>query len=330
MKHNKIVSVLGTLTVTIIFLATSVYAGDLILSKKYEKGGGSVNWTNGDITASGVGVPPANARSLAQGRAMAERAAVVVARRNLLEIVKGVSIQSETLINNGMVHYDSINSFVNGFIQGTKILKIQEYSDGSVNATVGFNMRGEFTDRLLSQTTYVGTPNEGLNIDYNAIEKRQVQIEEKEKKIGVSKDNVVIEEDTQTIYKIDQGVIKAERKDAIISDKTLFTGIIFDASKLQKTQPCLSPKVVDMDGKVVYDSSIVSREFVIKRGMAGYVNDIENAHNYSTIKGNPLVVKAIQRKSSTTLVISNKDAETIRNANKNSGFLQQAKVVIVL
>ncbi len=50
---------------------------------------GKVDWTTGVITAVGIGAPPAQPANAAQARAMAERAAQVVAYRNLLESVKG-------------------------------------------------------------------------------------------------------------------------------------------------------------------------------------------------------------------------------------------------
>lgn len=43
---------------------------------------GKVDWTNGVVMAVGIGAPPANAVNAAQARAMAKRAATVVAHGN--------------------------------------------------------------------------------------------------------------------------------------------------------------------------------------------------------------------------------------------------------
>ncbi len=57
-------------------------------------GSGQINWTSGEVFATGIGAPPSHPVNAAQARAMTERAAFVVAIRNLLEIVKGVRVDS--------------------------------------------------------------------------------------------------------------------------------------------------------------------------------------------------------------------------------------------
>ncbi len=95
---------------------------------------GSVNWTSGWVTASGVGVPPPNAGPAA--KAMAQRAAFSVAVRNLLEVVKGVRIDSATLVENYLVQDDVIKSQVNGFVKGAQIDATKASPDGSVEVLV--------------------------------------------------------------------------------------------------------------------------------------------------------------------------------------------------
>ena len=73
-------------------------------------GAGTVNWTSGEVLATGIGAPPARAANPAQTRAMAERAAYAVALRNLLETVKGVRVDSETVVENHIVRNDTIRT----------------------------------------------------------------------------------------------------------------------------------------------------------------------------------------------------------------------------
>ncbi|HWR71692.1 MAG TPA: hypothetical protein VN604_00830, partial [Nitrospirota bacterium] len=61
-------------------------------------GPGTVNWTTSEVYAVGIGAPPAAGANPAQVRAMAERAAHVVALRNLLETVKGVRVDAQTVV----------------------------------------------------------------------------------------------------------------------------------------------------------------------------------------------------------------------------------------
>ena len=110
---------------------------------------GKVDWTTGVVTAVGIGAPPANAANPAQARAMAERAAQVVAYRNLLEAIKGVRIDSTTTVENFMVSSDVIRTQVSGFVQGATVMDKKYMSDGSVEVTVGMKLTGALADALL-------------------------------------------------------------------------------------------------------------------------------------------------------------------------------------
>ena len=110
---------------------------------------GKVDWTTGVVTAVGIGAPPANAANPAQARAMAERAAQVVAYRNLLEAIKGVRVDSTTLVENFMVTSDVIRTQVSGFVQGATVMDKKYMSDGSVEVTVGMKLSGALADALL-------------------------------------------------------------------------------------------------------------------------------------------------------------------------------------
>jgi hypothetical protein len=98
-------------------------------------GDGSINWTTGWIKATGLGAPPAGAGP-GQARAMAERAGFAVALRNLLETVKGVRIDSETIADTYIIKNDAIRSQVAGFVRGAQIAKTDVQPDGSVEVTV--------------------------------------------------------------------------------------------------------------------------------------------------------------------------------------------------
>ena len=113
---------------------------------------GKVDWTTGVVTAVGIGAPPANAANPAQARAMAERAAQVVAYRNLLEAIKGVRVDSTTTVENFMVTSDVIRTQVSGFVQGATIMDKKYMSDGSVEVTVGMKLTGALADALLPKT----------------------------------------------------------------------------------------------------------------------------------------------------------------------------------
>lgn len=108
---------------------------------------GQVNWTEGWIQSTGLGAPPDKAGP-GQARAMAQRAAYAVAVRNLLESVKGVRVDSATLVDNYIVKNDVIKTQVSGFVKGAQTVKTEVQSDGGVEVTVRVPLWG--TESLVS------------------------------------------------------------------------------------------------------------------------------------------------------------------------------------
>ncbi|MDR3590345.1 MAG: hypothetical protein P4N41_11900 [Negativicutes bacterium] len=103
---------------------------------------GAVNWDQGVIQASGTGVPPAQSSGPAQANAMARRAAVVDAYRNLTELIGGVRVEAETTVKNFEVASDVVRTRISGLIQGAKIVSEQSMPDGSYQVTMQVSLFG--------------------------------------------------------------------------------------------------------------------------------------------------------------------------------------------
>lgn len=252
---------------------------------------GQVDWQKGLVTAVGVGAPPPNAVNMAQARAMAVRAATVVARRNLLEIVKGVHIDSQTTVENYMVTNDLIRTQVRGFLQNSQILDTAYMSDGSVEVTVGISLRGGFANVITPPTTpFKPTPAPEA-----------------------------------------PAAPAAPATPAAPAPSGNVTGLLVDA-RGYSARPAMSPKVLDENGNEVYGSALVSREYAIQQGMAGYAKDESLAMQNPRIADHPLNIKAVSADGSnrTNVVISNADAEMIRNLTTTQNFLEKCRVMILL
>jgi len=241
---------------------------------------GKVDWTTGVITAVGIGAPPAQPANAAQARAMAERAAQVVAYRNLLEAVKGVRLDSTTTVENFMVTSDVIRTQVSGFVQGAMVMDKKYMSDGSVEVTVGMKLTGALADSLLPKAP--PAPPTGIVTTPGAA--------------------------GQT-----------------------FTGLIVDARGLG-IRPAMAPKILNEDGKEVYGSAWINREWAVREGMAGYLKDPLQAQQNPRVTDKPLLVKAIKASGDARvdLVISNADASMIHGATQNLSFLEKCKVIILV
>ncbi len=103
---------------------------------------GKIDWTKGQVRALGVGVPPPGTTG-AQARVMAREAAIVVAERNLLKVIKGVHITSETTVENLMLKNDLIRARVEGVLQGAQVLQEKAHEDGSYEVVVGIGLFGK-------------------------------------------------------------------------------------------------------------------------------------------------------------------------------------------
>ena len=106
--------------------------------------GGTVDWGRRLVRARGTGVvDPGNPNS-AQARLMAERAAVVVAQRNLLEIVKGVRVDSDTKVENFMTKFDVIYTHVDGIVRGARQVGPAVYDErsGTVEVELEIDLAG--------------------------------------------------------------------------------------------------------------------------------------------------------------------------------------------
>jgi hypothetical protein len=267
----------------VVSLGSSAYAQLVGTVKDVETSVGSsgkIDWTTGVITSVGIGAPPAQPANAAQARAMAERAAQVVAYRNLLEAVKGVRIDSTTTVENFMVTSDVVRTQVSGFVQGAMVMDKKYMSDGSVEVTVGMKLTGALADTLLPKTP--PTPPTGIVTTPGAA--------------------------GQT-----------------------FTGLIIDARGLG-IRPAMAPKVLNEDGKEVYGSAWINRDWAVREGMAGYLRDPLQAQQNPRVTDKPLTVKAIKASGDARvdMVISNADASMIHGASQNLSFLEKCKVIILV
>ncbi|MBU4388691.1 MAG: LPP20 family lipoprotein [Proteobacteria bacterium] len=97
---------------------------------------GEVDWVNGVVIGYGYGTAEAS-NNIAQAKALSMRAARIDALRNILETVKGVNIDSRTLVSDFMVKKDIIVTRVDGVIKGARMVNQHvEWIEGSPLATV--------------------------------------------------------------------------------------------------------------------------------------------------------------------------------------------------
>jgi hypothetical protein len=227
---------------------------------------------------------------------MALRAAKMDAMRNLLEATKGVRIDSNTVVRNFAIQSDVIRSEINGVVRGAKIVDESYMSDGTVEVTIEISLHGEFSEAVLPAEIKKIEPIRPIS---NSSNKKP---DTPEMEIKPSK-----------------------------PESEELTGLIVDARKL-KLNPALAPRILDENGKEVYGTSFVSREYALERGITGYTKNLDSAKKNDRVADNPLIVKGINSygQAKTDVIISNSDASRLKNASEHLEFLKKCRVLVVV
>lgn len=267
--------------------------------------GGRIDWESGWALATGLGAPPRGA-DRAKAHIMAERAATVVARRNLLEVIKGVQVDSSTTVENFMVVSDLVSSRVEGVLEHPEVLGRRDLSDGSVEVTVGVRLRGPLAGAVLPPEADFATRPAPAAPQLPASPPKPAPAPAAPQRPAY--------------------LPKPEPAPARAA-----TGLVVDAKGLG-ARPAMAPRILDRSGREVFGASRVSRTWAIQQGLAGYAKDPAQAAANPRVAGNPLVVKAVavQGKAAADLVISDADAERVRQAEAEAKFLEKCRVMIVL
>jgi hypothetical protein len=265
---------------------------------------GRVNWSAGYIEAVGIGAPPDRFIGKPQARPMALRAAELDAKRNLLEITKGVRIDSTTVVKDFTVESDIINSQVEGFIKGAQVFNKEYMSDGTVEVTVRMPLFGNFSQIIMPKAM--------------------------ERKHDVQPPVTAPPAVPPAAPPAEPPAAPQAAAPATPSGP-VYTGMVVDA-RGALARPAMAPKVIDENGQEVYGSMNVDREYAVQQGLSGYARDLTAAQNNPRVTNNPLTVKGIktQGPGKSDIVISNSDAAAIRSAADNLTFMKKCRVMIVL
>jgi hypothetical protein len=94
----------------------------------------------------------------------------------------------------------------------------------------------------------------------------------------------------------------------------------------------MAPKVLNEDGKEVYGSAWINRDYAVREGMVGYMKDRDAAQSNPRVTDKPLMVKAVKVSGDARVdtVISNTDALMLQSASQNLTMLQKCRVIILV
>jgi len=287
-------------------------------------GNGEINWSQGVILAKGSGAPPKEAKNIAQARLMAERAAVSDARRNLVEVLKGVRVDSVTTVENYMVKSDQIRLSAEGFIQGSAELKDQRkyLSDGAIEVTVVMNLTGDFLTLMLSQAK------EAKELKYS---KAPVAERPAPQPPPLPPEKKAEPFPEQPKARIAEKPVLEAKPVPTAADLPRFTGLVIDTRGLSM-RAVLIPRVLDENGQEVYQGQYVPQEKAGQNGVALYARDLTAAQTNPRVGKSPLTIKGLKvnPNNPSEIILSAEDAKRITPFARKGTFLEECKVMIVL
>ena len=278
---------------TVIILA-SLMAQDDFVGETFDRG--SINYASRTIQATGIGFIPTNVINAGQARRSAMRIAKQDALRQLIEIVNGVNVTSETTVSGAMFD-DMIKTQVQGAIRGARKVGEPKYlSDTSVEVVYEVNM-SNISRALLPMA-----------------EKAPVITYESVKSAGTISTGVSTQ-DGSVVSPTSGGV----------------TGIIIDGSGLG-LRPAMSPRILNQSGTILYGPGQYDRDYAAANGVVGYAKTLEQAKTDARVQGNPLVLRGASASGTakTDVIISNVDAGKLVSASRSAGLLQDCRIMFVL
>ena len=284
------------LFLAITFLVT-LSAQDDFIGDVFENG--SVNYGDRTIQAIGIGFIPENVINAGQARRAAMRIAKQDALRQLIEIVNGVNVTSETTVSGAMFD-DMIKTQVQGAIRGARQIGQPKYlSDTSVEVVYEVKM-ADISRVLLPMAEKAPTLTfDDVNVTVSSTAAAAPEQEQAGTDTGVKSGGV--------------------------------TGIIIDGTGLG-LRPAMSPRILNQGGSVVYGPGQYSRDYAAANGVVGYAKSLDQAKSDTRVQGNPLVIRGASTSGSTSadVIISNADAGKLAVADGAAGLLKNCRVMFVL
>ncbi len=144
---------------------------------------GFIDWLNQKVYATGIGIVPQDKENPTQAKSLAYRAAVVVAQRNLLEVIKGVHIDSQTVLGKRVVTNDIIISKIEGIVTFSQMESSRVLENNAVSVTLSMPLTGRMGEVLIhaiegtAKTPSTASPFQDLTERLFGLEKRVTALE---------------------------------------------------------------------------------------------------------------------------------------------------------
>ncbi len=216
--------------------------------------------------------------------------AEVLARTNLLKILDRVHINSERIVREGRLKGLISTEKIEGYLHHSRVSLPKKNSLG-----------------LLEVTAYVYLDRAGRSV---LLPPEYLQ----DNSAGVEKSDL------------------SGASNAVIPEPSSYTGLIIDARDLD-IRPALLPKILTKLGdQEIYRPLSANRESILGEGFCGYAGSITAAKKTTDRVGvTPMIIRAEKVASNgVDLFVDSDDAVRILDADRNSGILENCRIMIVV
>ena len=303
--HSRIIFRMSLIPLLAGLLALPGLRADTPKTVRETIGEGYIDWTEGKIYATGEAALNLNEKNRGIARVQAERAATVIAQRNMLEIFKGVRVESETTVENFMLKCDRIRATAQGIIRGSRPVKVEEDPSGSVRVTIAAPIWGNLAKDLLE------------SIKAGEGESRQLR----------SPREGILARLKRKIHTLIAWIGGNPARAAVGKN----TGLVIDATHTD-IKPGMFPRIYDKDGKLIIGPENANAEVVINEGMVGYASSVEAAKNdLKRVGVAPMVSRGtvpVSQRSGIDIKVKDLSLAKIKSALEDPNVLKQCRVTV--
>lgn len=286
--------------------------------REFVGAGGHINWTTGRVRV-------VSTAAEMQSRYKACRASVVVAQRDMVELIGEVRVDSDTLVKNGILSQDIIRSTIQGKLQGGRVTDQRMNADGSCTVELEVNLEGPLTQGVYGQ--YFAVKQSllpGANIFatvyvllipavYAADIDPLMEIPAIKKRL----------DDIETLLRMHPEVIGSARSQGSP------TGLVVDV-RGSSFMPSMTPRLRNAVGEILYPDA-AGKPAGSGRLLSLFLNNLTAAQSHPRIGERPLLVKAVKtwEAAPTEIVLGDPASEKVREMIQ-AGSLANAPVIIVM
>lgn len=270
-------------------------------------GHGQVNWTNKVIVVTGSAAPNLKGGVVAaQVRLQTERAAELDAYRKILEIVKGVRVDTSWTVGDMMQSVPEVKTTVEGLIKGMKRIDTKYYSDGGVDVIVQVDLEGMMASTVAKEV----------------VKKSSDKKEEKTASTGEKAE----QKDIKQVAEAKKDEVKKEepKKEEPKATSSDVTGVIINV-KGHPYQPVMYPKILDEKNNELFTVDKIDPALLNDGKLVSYYLSENAAKNSERVKDKPIIINAASVKNKSEIIIRSDDAKKI-----NRELLRNGRLAIIV